>query len=109
MAEISPVPLADWNSDSAERPANGSGWILSLDNNWCRCDLESLNGSIFIDNAHQHILAKMSGSPIMGNDGKAIGILACSQGDAHGRHTGGGPHPRLTHHLPGWIVQGNRL
>jgi hypothetical protein len=52
----------------------------------------------------------MSGSPILDQDGDAIGIVCVSAGfgTSDGRELGrnrrGGPNPRVTHCLPGWFL-----
>jgi hypothetical protein len=43
-------------------------------------------------------------SPIVAEDGTAIGIV-CTSGGPHGvPHTEGGPNPRLIGNLPGWFL-----
>lgn len=43
-------------------------------------------------------------SPIIAEDGTAIGIV-CTSGGPHGvPHTEGGPNPRLMGNLPGWFL-----
>ena len=45
----------------------------------------------------------MSGSPIIGEGGPAIGVIATGGGTGE-LHTEGGPNPRLVTNLPGWLL-----
>ncbi len=45
------------------------------------------------------------GSPIIADDGTAIGIVCIGSSIGDAPQTSGGPNPRLTHHLPGWLLQ----
>jgi len=48
----------------------------------------------------------MSGSPILADNGSAIGIVCTSCSVAgSAASTEGGPNPRLASHLPGWLLQ----
>jgi len=52
------------------------------------------HGPLWIENAEQEIVEGMSGSPILDQNGAAIGVVV----------TPHGPQPRLTSHLPGWLI-----
>jgi Trypsin-like peptidase domain len=88
----------------ADAPQNGSAWLLSLDGRWCRCTVRHSGSILWISNAADGIVGGMSGSPIVADDGSAIGIV-CTSGGGIGVHTEGGPNPRLTHNLPGWLLR----
>ena len=45
----------------------------------------------------------MSGSPIVADDGLAIGIVVTSD-IAHTEQRSGGPNPSLAANLPGWLL-----
>src|SRR5262245_41010631 len=60
------LPIAD---AAAVSPA----WLLSLDCKWLRCEVEHGGGGWNVKNAVQPIVAGMSGSPILNDDGAAIG------------------------------------
>jgi hypothetical protein len=79
--------------------------LLSLSKNWFECEVQHRSGSLWIANASSGIEGGMSGSPIVTEAGKAIGVLVCSGGGVDKSHTEGGPNPRLTHNLPGWCLQ----
>jgi hypothetical protein len=53
------------------------------------------------------IRAGMSGSPVLSDDGSAIGIVCTSAGTGGSDqpHTEGGPNPRLMGKLPGWCIK----
>jgi hypothetical protein len=46
----------------------------------------------------------MSGTPIVVDDGSAIGVLSTSAGPASEGHREGHPNPRLAGNLPGWML-----
>jgi hypothetical protein len=57
-----------------------SGWLLSVDCTPFRCAVSyQTNGPIWRD-ATQKIIGGMSGSPVLANDGTAIGVVSCSGG-----------------------------
>ena len=59
--------------------------------------------ALWIVNAEQPIRAGLSGSPILGADGKAIGIVCASQGtDDPETRAKGGPNAGYGN-LPGWL------
>jgi hypothetical protein len=53
-----------------------------------------------VHDAAQDIVGGMSGSPILTQDGSAIGVVVTSTGDQRE----GGPNPRLASSLPGWLL-----
>ena len=58
----------------------------------------------------RYINGGMSGSPIITQDGAAIGVVSMSGGGAdHNRHTEGGPNPHLAYHLPSRFRIGDRF
>lgn len=100
--------------NSAEALSVGSiandmrGWLLSLENQWVSCTLRlgPYGGhGIWIKDAAAGIIGGMSGSPIIADDGRAIGVVCTSIGSGQGPHTEGGPNPSLMHSLPGWLLK----
>jgi hypothetical protein len=85
------------------------GWLLSLENQWISCTLQlgPFGGhGIRIKDAAAGIVGGMSGSPIVGDDGRAIGVVCTSGGiSGKGPYTEGGPNPSLMHSLPGWLLK----
>ena len=59
------------------------------------------NGPIWLD-ATQKIIGGMSGSPILADDGTAIGVVSCSGGFEENE---GGPNARLDSRLPAWLLR----
>ena len=58
----------------------------------------------------RYINGGMSGSPIITQDGAAIGVVSMSGGGAdHNRRTEGGPNPHLAYHLPSRFRIGNKF
>lgn len=95
-----------------DAPAGGPAWLLSLGGAWSRCAVKCVrNGPFWIEEANEGIMGGMSGSPIMVDDGSAIGIVCTSGGGADDDgdlDTEGGPNPRLMRNLPGWLLPGMR-
>jgi hypothetical protein len=74
-----------------------TGWLLSLDGRWTPCTLAPWRGllGLCISESTDGIRAGMSGSPILLEDGTAIGVVGIS----------GGSQAILMACLPGWILQ----
>ncbi len=92
----------------ADAPEEGPAWMLSLEKRWFQCTVRHLCGPLHIADAAEGIRAGMSGSPVIANDGSAIGIVCTSFGiiaDHDQLHTEGGPNPRLMGNLPGWCIK----
>ncbi len=88
----------------ADAPQNGPAWLLSLDAPWYQCTVQQIGNMLWLSNAAEEIRGGMSGSPIITDNGSAIGIVCISSSAGMG-HNGGGPNPRLTHNLPGWLLR----
>ncbi len=78
-------------------------WLLSLEDRWYRCTVSHNGGMLGVLGAAEGIVGGMSGSPIVANDGSAIGVI-CTSGGTGEVHTEGGPNPRLVGNLPGWLL-----
>jgi hypothetical protein len=93
----------------SEAPKRGRAWLLSPKGRWFQCDVlrhPAPNGALWISGAAENIVGGMSGSPILADDGSAIGILCTSCSVAgSGASASGGPNPRLASHLPGWLLR----
>lgn len=90
----------------ADPPKKCPAWLLSLNGQWFRCTVQHNNGPLWISETAEAIIGGMSGSPIVADDGAAIGIM-CTAGDDHDvyTHAPAGPNPRLTYNLPGWLLR----
>jgi hypothetical protein len=84
-------------------PETSRAWLLSLEGEWFECDAwHQSEGPLWIRNAAEPIVGGMSGSPILNDDGAAIGVLCVSsKGRTDNRE--GGPNPYLAAHLPCWL------
>ncbi len=91
----------------ADAPKQGPAWLLSLDNRWLRCTVRHSGGSLWISDATDGIRAGMSGSPVLSDDGSAIGVVCTSAGTGGSDqpHTEGRNNPRLMGNLPGWCIK----
>ena len=89
-------------SEPADR---GRAWLLGLDGEWGQCIvIHAGQGSLWIEEAANGIVGGMSGSPILNDEGAAIGVLGTSSGSVDDLHTEGGPEASLRHKLPGWLL-----
>jgi hypothetical protein len=89
----------------ADAPEQARAWMLSLDGQWFECEARRTRNpraSLWVENAVVKIAGGMSGSPILDDDGAAIGVVCLST--TYEEHTGGGPNPRLAAHLPAWLA-----
>jgi S1-C subfamily serine protease len=78
------------------REAEASGWILSLDRRWVACTVKSIGGrAASVEKSDAPIEFGMSGSPILGPDGRAIAVA--SGGEVS--------NPLLADVLPGWLLR----
>jgi hypothetical protein len=89
MQSITPLRIADVREEA-------SAQLLSLDGEWFRCKVQSVcGGSFCITDAVKDLVSGMSGSPILAEDGSAIGVVCISESRRKS-----GPHPHLAYHLP---------
>jgi hypothetical protein len=100
--EVAPFSVSD-------APLDGTAWMLSLDGHWFRCKIKRVFawGPIWTSEA-ENIVGGMSGSPIVADDGSAIGIVCTGDGSEDSsqddeKSTEGGPDPVLSLNLPGWF------
>jgi hypothetical protein len=85
--------------------------LLSLDGEWQDCKVRHVGNDhpvasatpLWIERASGGIRGGMSGSPVVAGDA-AIGVVCVSGGKVDAVHTAGGSNPRLTHTLPGWLL-----
>jgi hypothetical protein len=74
--------------------------LLSLDGRrWFSCTARHFGGPLWITHAAEPVRNEMSGSPIVTEIGTAIGTVCTAAAPWEG-----GPNPRLTHNLPGWLL-----
>jgi hypothetical protein len=88
--------------EPARRPVNfwAPAQLLSLDaHRWFSCTVRHFGGPLWITHAAEVIRDVMSGSPIVTEIGTAIGVVCTAAAPWEG-----GPNPRLSHNLPGWLL-----
>ena len=74
--------------------------LLSLDGRrWFSCTVRHFGGPLWVTHAAEVIRDGMSGSPIVTEIGTAIGVVCTAAAPWEG-----GPNPRLSHNLPGWLL-----
>lgn len=91
----------------ADCAPNQQAWLLSRKGQWFACCVKRQpTGLLWIENAAQNIVGGMSGSPILAEDGSAIGVLCTSNHNGNEKSSReGGPQPCLTRDLPGWALR----
>jgi hypothetical protein len=77
--------------------AECKAWLLSLDGQWFRCEVTVGDRALTIDSAADKLAGGMSGSPIVSDDGKAIGVAVATPG--------GAAQPSLARQLPRWLIE----
>ncbi len=92
---------------------SGRGWVLSLDGHWVRTTLEVFSGPDGMVLSIDPTEAGMSGSPVLNDTGRAVGVVVVGQetvSTANGerRNERAGPQPMLMRNLPGWLLQFQR-
>lgn len=88
-----------------EPPDQSGAWLLGLDGQWGECIVNHAgSGRLWLEDVVNGIVGGMSGSPIVNDEGAAIGILGVSSGSADELHAKGGPQAGLRHNLPGWLL-----
>jgi hypothetical protein len=112
---FAPVRLPDGTEIRSISIAESDAWLLALSGHWFSCRVTSRGRSLHISGAAEGIRGGMSGSPIIGPDGRAIGVVCTSGGVVKpgqpdtGDYRERGPNPFLAANLPGWLVRGTRL
>ena len=89
--------------DAVRHPVNfwAPARLLSLDGRrWFSCTVRHFGGPLWITHAAEGIRSEISGSPIVREIGTAIGVVCIAAAPWEG-----GPNPRLTHNLPGWLLR----
>jgi hypothetical protein len=86
-----------------DKARSGKGWVLSLDGHWTRPTIETAGRSLSLDGMNE---AGMSGSPILNDAGRAVGIVVVGtvkvdSGEQRGRGPAAGRAGRRLHRLQG--------
>ena len=99
--------FAGKSSPYSRKTGEAPAWMFSLDGHPFRCTAHCDEyGPLWIEQSQADIVGGMSGSPIVADNGSAIGVLCTSAhrgGAASSRE--GGPNPRLATNLPGWFLR----
>ena len=81
----------------------GSVWLLSLNGRWIKRYAETIGNDgcrpLWIDADTNTTEAGMSGSPVLADDGSAVGLISTSNTKRFG------PNPNLMGCLPGWLLR----
>jgi hypothetical protein len=98
MATATVLPIGD----RVRHPVNfwAPARLLSLDGRWFSCTIRHFGGPLWITHAAERVHGGMSGSPIVAEAGTAIGVVCTITTPRDG-----GPNPRLSDSLPGWLLQ----
>jgi hypothetical protein len=93
VASAPAIPIASNPEIHAFRPKEGAR-LPSFDGSWSACEIIATDRGVLIERP-VNIDTRMYGSPIVNDDGAAIGLVS---------HEYGGPYPFLAPHLPRWLV-----
>jgi hypothetical protein len=83
---------------AADRDSVSPARLLTLERRWIRCEVRGFRG-LWIEGAAEEIRGGMSGSPILDEEMRAIGVVCVSGAFA------GGPNPCLANDLPVWLAR----
>ncbi len=90
IEEIEPLDL-----DPDDQPTRG--WMLSLEKQWMPCTIQSTRyGHLMVKGTAGDIVAGMSGSPILSDNGRVVGVVSI---------TGHWPQAHLPSALPQWLAR----
>jgi trypsin-like peptidase len=105
--ELPEQAIGNWRV--AKQDSKVRAWLLALSGRWFRCMVGSPAGrALWIEDAAEEIAGGMSGSPILDDRGRAIGVVAVGARLDGGQSTAGGPNPYLVSALPGWLLRSRR-
>jgi hypothetical protein len=96
VGEVEPLEIS--------RSQGQRAFLLSLQNRWfgCRVEHDEYDGSLYLRGAELPFIDGMSGSPILDENGRPIGVTCVSRNTKN--CTEGGGHPRLMNRLPSWCL-----
>ena len=84
---------------------NAAVSVLSLDGRWISGRADQIVGRLYLI-LEEHIVAGMSGSPILDHQGAAIGVVSnTTEGPHVAASDRQGPQPMLARELPVWLVE----
>ena len=87
------------------KATSGPGWMLTLDQKWVPIRLEVHARRFGVGLEIDAVEAGQSGSPILNDEGCAVGVVVIGSGTpTHKKRSG--PQPILTRDLPAWLVPG---
>jgi hypothetical protein len=99
-----------FNPDALKPKPPSKAWLVSLKNDWFRCDVAHRDGPFYIRNAVDGVLGGMPGSPIVDDQGRAVGAVSTGGGIVTkggrgiGKITDGPMNPNLALAMPGWML-----
>ena len=100
MEEVATLEIADITASRPSRsramPEEAPVRLLSLDGRWFGCQARHYGGALLMSDAEEVTRGGMSGSPILREDWRAIGVVCTGTS---------GPHARLMRGLPGWLLR----
>jgi hypothetical protein len=98
LERITPLQIAD-------APIRGAAWLYSLDGHWFPANVMRLASRFRVYEASEAIRGGMSGSPILRESRKAIGVVSVSHGGEDLETPDEGYASVLTRALPVWLVR----
>lgn len=102
-----PEPLRIGKIAKEGREWKGWAWLPALDGEWVRVGTRFIGNGLLIEGTPKNS-AGMSGSPILADDGMAIGVVSVGEETINSEgivtHIESGPQPALAQCLSGWLL-----
>jgi len=91
----------------SDAPERGRGWALAkaAREKWLECELKREGDGLLVVSGLE-FSPGMSGSPILAEDGSAVGVVSTG---SNNQIRYGTPNPRLARDLPGWLLRAVNL
>lgn len=91
-----------------DKARSGPGWVLALDGHWVRTTIKVFSSIWGASLSIDPVEAGMSGSPILNDAGRAVGIVAMGtqtvSKNGVRKQERAGPQPMLARDFPGWLL-----
>jgi len=105
VAAAIPLVVAEPPREAVEDMRECRAFLLSLSDRWFPCTVQHYGDSMVVSDAAEDIVGGMAGSPIVSENGSAVGVLCLSFGGYDKPHRVGGVNPQLMGNLPSWFLK----
>ena len=105
VAAAIPLVVAEPPREAVEDMRECRAFLLSLSDRWFPCTVQHYGDRMVVSDAAEDIVGGMAGSPIVSENGSAVGVLCLSFGGYDKPHRVGGVNPQLMGNLPSWFLK----